>query len=319
MESAARRLYALGFCAFTVPAVLLLPRAGWLWAGAASAMCALFLGALIVLRRQCGHGVADVAGRTVFGRVCLLPALLWNLLALGATARQLCAAYPTGTPFPLVGVLLLVLAAYAAQRGEGVVLRTAAVVFFALVVFYALILGFSVPKLHFAWLAPQRNTDWRLLPSVLSPAVVLYLGGAEVKGKPLPWLALSAAFATLCAAVAAGSLSPAVAAGEPFPFYTAAKSVSVLGAMERLEPLVSAALTAGGFCLLALLCAANGRIVAAFLPRAEKFTALLNLALGGGAVWLSGMVPPGITAAGTAIFWGLFPFFTLFLGSRKKL
>ena len=83
--------------------------------------------------------------------------------------------------------------------------------------------------------------------------------------------------------------------------------------------LVSAALTASGFCLLALLCAANGRIVAAFLPRAEKFTAILNLALGGGAVWLSGMVPPGITAAGTAIFWGLFPFFTLFLGSRKKL
>lgn len=319
MESAARRLYALGFCAFTVPAVLLLPRAGWLWAGLASVGCALFLGVLVVLRRQCGHGVAEVAGRTAYGRVCLLPALLWNLLILGATARQLCAAYPTGTPFPLVGLLLLVLAAYAAQRGEGGVLRAAAVVFFALVVFYALILGFSVPKLHFAWLAPQRNTDWRLLPSVLCPAVVLYLGGAEAKGKPLPWLALSAAFATLCAAVAAGSLSPAVTAGEPFPFYTAAKSVSVLGAMERLEPLVSAALTAGGFCLLALLCAANGRIVAAFLPRAEKFTALLNLALGGGAVWLSGMVPPGITAAGTAIFWGLFPFFTLFLGSRKKL
>ena len=319
MESAARRLYALGFCAFTVPAVLLLPRAGWLWAGAASAVCALFLGALIVLRRQCGHGVAEVAGRTVFGRVCLLPALLWNLLALGATARQLCAAYPTGTPYPLVGLLLLVLAAYAAQRGETVVLRAAAVVFFALVVFYALILGFSVPKLHFVWLKPQTRIDWRLLPSVLSPAVVLYLGGAEAKGKPLPWLTLSAVFATLCAAVAAGSLSPAVTAGEPFPFYTAAKSVSVLGAMERLEPLVSAALTAGGFCLLALLCAANGRIVAAFLPRAEKFTALLNLALGGGAVWLSGMVPPGITAAGTAIFWGLFPFFTLFLGSRKKL
>lgn len=319
MESAARRLYALGFCAFTVPAVLLLPRAGWLWAGLASVGCALFLGALVVLRRQCGHGVAEVAGRTAYGRVCLLPALLWNLLILGATARQLCAAYPTGTPYPLVGVLLLVLAAYAAQRGETVVLRTAAVVFFALVVFYALILGFFAPKLHFAWLMPQTRVDWRLLPSVLCPAVVLYLGGAEAKGKPLPWLILGAAFATLCAAVAAGSLSPAVAASEPFPFYTAAKSVSVLGAMERLEPLVSAALTAGGFCLLALLCAANGRIVAAFLPRAEKFTALLNLTLGSGAVWLSGVLPQGAVAAGTAIFWGLFPFIVLCLGSRKKL
>ena len=101
MESAARRLYALGFCAFTVPAVLLLPRAGWLWAGAASAGCALFLGALIVLRRKCGHGVAEVAGRTVLGRACLLPALLWNLLALGATARQ-----PLKTAFTLTEMVL---------------------------------------------------------------------------------------------------------------------------------------------------------------------------------------------------------------------
>lgn len=318
MESAARRLYALGFCAFLVPAVLHLPSAGWLWTVAASVFCALLLALLVALRRKCRRGIAELAGRSAVGRCALLPVLLWNLLLLGASAGQLCIAYPTGNTFPLVGLLLLLLAAYAAERGEQVVLRVGAMVFFALLLFFALILGFAVPKLHLAWLAPQTAVDWRRLSAVLCPTVVLYLGGSEEKGKCAPWLILGVAFAILCAAVTAGSLSPAAAAEEAFPFYTAAKSVSVLGAMERLEPLVSAALTAGGFCLLALVCAANGRIVAVFLPRAEKFTAILNFALGGAAMWLSKLLPSAVFAVGTAIFWGIFPLVTLSLGIRKK-
>ena len=318
MESAARRLYALGFCAFLVPAVLHLPSAGWLWTAAASILCALLLAVLIALRRKCCHTLSEIAARALIGRCALVLVLLWNLLLLGSTAGELCAAYPKGDTFPLIGLLLLLLAAYAAERGEAVVLRVGAIVFFALLIFFALILGFALPKVHFAWLAPQTSVDWKRLTAALCPTVVLYLGGSEEKSKCTPWLLLGVVFATLCSAVTAGSLSPAVASEEAFPFYTAAKSVSVLGAMERLEPLVSAALTAGGFCLLALVCAANGRIVAVFLPRAEKFTAILNFALGGAAMWLSKLLPSAVFAVGTAIFWGILPLVTLSLGIRKK-
>lgn len=319
MGSAARRLYALGFCAFLVPAVLHLPSTGWLWTAAASMLCALLLALLIVLRRKCCHGPAEIAERSFLGRSALLLVLVWNLLMLGSTAGEICAAFPQGESFPLVGLLLLLLAAYAAERGEQVVLRVGAIVFFALVLFFALILGFALPKVHFAWLTPQISVDWKRLTAVLCPTLVLYLGGSEERGKCTPWLLLGVAFAVLCAAVTAGSLSPAVVSKETFPFYTAAKSVSVLGAMERLEPLVSAALTVGGFCLLALLCAVNGRILGAFLPKAEKFTALLNFALGGSAMWLSKLLPTTVIAVGTTIFWGLFPIITLSLGVRKKV
>lgn len=319
MNSAARRLYALGFCAFLVPAVLHLPSAGWLWTAAASVLCALLLAVLIALRRKCCHGLAEIAGRSALGRSALLLVLLWNLLLLGSAAGELCAAFPKGNTFPLVGLLLLLLAAYAAERGEAVVLRVGAIVFFALLIFFAFILGFALPKVHFAWLAPQTAVDWKRLTTVLCPTVVLYLGSSEEKAKCAPWLLLGVVFATLCAAVTAGSLSPAVASEEAFPFYAAAKSVSVLGAMERLEPLVSAALTAGGFCLLALLCAANGRILSAFLPKAEKFTALLNFALGGSTMWLAKLLPSAVIAVGTTIFWGIFPIITLSLGVRKKV
>ena len=319
MNSAARRLYALGFCAFLVPAGLHLPSAGWLWTAAASVLCALLLAVLIAMRRRCCHGLAEIAGRSDLGRCTLLLVLLWNLLLLGSAAGELCAAFPKGNTFPLVGLLLLLLAAYAAERGETVVLRVGAIVFFALLIFFALILGFALPKVHFAWLAPQTAVDWKRLTAALCPTVALYLGSSEEKSKCAPWLILGVAFSTLCAAITAGSLSPAVVSEEAFPFYSAAKSVSVLGAMERLEPMVSAALTAGGFCLLALLCAANGRIIGAFLPKAEKFTALLNFALGGSAMWLSKLLPATVIAVGTTIFWGLFPIITLSLGVRKKV
>ena len=45
----ARQLYALGFCVFTVPAILLLPRVGWLWAAAAASVTALLCAAVILL------------------------------------------------------------------------------------------------------------------------------------------------------------------------------------------------------------------------------------------------------------------------------
>lgn len=316
-----RRLYALGFSAFTVPAVLLLPRIGWFWATAASLGCALLLALLIALRRtgNCCHGIAEVAARSVFGRGALLLALFWQLLLLGASARQLCAAFPTGEAFPLIGLLLLLLAVYAAQQGEEVILRVGAIVFFSLLIFFALILGFSLPTLHRKWLEPVMTVDWRELPAVLCPTVALYLGGGEEKSRSAPWLLWGVIFAGLCALVTAGSLSPRVAVAEPFPFYTATKTVSILGAMERLEPLVSAAVTAGGFCLLGMICAANGRIVAAFLPCAAKFTALLNFFIGGAAMWIAKLLPTAVLAAGTAIFWGVFPLLTLSLGVRKKV
>lgn len=319
MESAARRLYALGLCAFLVPAVLHLPSAGWLWTAVASILCALLLAVLIALRRKCRHALSEIAARALIGRCALVLVLLWNLLLLGSTAGELCAAYPKGDTFPLIGLLLLLLAAYAAERGETVVLRVGAIVFFALLIFFTLILGFALPKMHFAWLAQQPSVNWKRLTSVLCPTIVLYLGGSEEKSKCAPWLLLGIVLATLCSAVTAGTLSPAVASEKAFPFYTAAKSVSVFGAMERLEPLVSAALTAGGFCLLALTCAANGRILGAFFPKAEKCTALLNFVVGGSAMWLSKLLPAAIIAGGTTIFWGIFPIIALSLGARKKV
>ena len=315
----ARQFYALGFAAFTVPAILLLPRTGWLWALIAAAAGAAVLAALLCLRRRRNKSLARLAAGSKAGKAALIAVLLWNELMLGRIAAHLCKAYPSGSAYPLVGLLLLLLAVYAADRGSDAILRTGAIVFFFLVGFYLLIMGFSLPDLRLSWLKPELRPIWTTFPAVLAPVSVLYLcEGERGEGKPALWLIGGVLLALLAALVTAGSVSPPVAEREVFPFYTAAKSVKILGAMERLEPFVSAALTAGGFCLLGTLCTTNEKILSIFLPQPKKLAALTNFLVGGACLWLSAVVSEGIFAAGMTIFWGVFPFLTLLLGGRKK-
>lgn len=308
MSADTRRFCALGFCAFSVPAILVLPRLGWLWATLACLLPAAIL--LLAPRRTSGNApnFAGKAGMTLL--------LLWNLVLLGAWTRQLCGIYPGGDA--LIGILLLLLAVYAASKGVGTVVRVGAICFFFLVIIYGALMGFALPVLQKQWLAPVTRADWRLVPAALVPTLALWLCGDEKKTRALPWMLGGIVLTALAALVTAGNVSPEVAAKQSFPFYTAAKSVSIFGTMERLEPLVSAALTAGGFCLLGLICCVNTKILSRLLPLTEPYPALINFLVGGAFLWLSGLLTGTALAVGTAIFWGIFPLLPPSLGARKK-
>lgn len=314
-----RQLCALAFCAFTVPAVGLLPQAGWLWSLLAAVCCAAVLAIGVLLTRKKGGSAAALAAQSGLGKVLLVLLLVWNALALGMTARYLCGAYPNADGFPLTGALLLLLAAYAANKGVSAVARVSAICFFFLAALYALVLGFSVPQLRPQWLAPQTKPAWTLLPAVFSPACVLFLTGhCTARAKPAVWLLSGTALAFLAAFLAAGCLSPEIAGTEPFALYTVSKSLSLFGAMERFEALISAALTAGGFCLLGLLCLTNAEIVRTLCPQAEKCCGAANFLLGFAGIFVSGALSAGVSAAASAIFWGILPLGILSVAKRKK-
>lgn len=239
-----RQLCAVTLAAASVPALLYLPRLGWVWATAAAAISALLLG---LCGRRCAPGgltevIPAAFGRA--GRAVLALVLLGGALLLGGAARALCAIYPESRGGPLTGLLLLLAAAYAAERGEETVLRSGAILFFFLTAVEAVILGFSAVQVRAAWLAPQTGrVPFAAMTAALSPMAVLYVrGGARRTGG---WLAAGISLCAAAALCAAGTLSPRVAGEEAFAVYTMAKSVSVFGVMERLEPVVSAALTAG--------------------------------------------------------------------------
>lgn len=126
-----RQLCAVTLAAASVPALLYLPRLGWVWATAAAAISALLLG---LCGRRCAPGgltevIPAAFGRA--GRAVLALVLLGGALLLGGAARALCAIYPESRGGPLTGLLLLLAAAYAAERGEETVLRSGAILFFS--------------------------------------------------------------------------------------------------------------------------------------------------------------------------------------------
>ena len=300
MSTESRQLAALTFCAATVPSILILPRAGWLWAG----LAAFGAGGLFLLARPLGT-LGPEPGKAA--KILLIPLLLWNLLALGSASGVLCGAFPGAGS--LIGLLLLLLVAYAAGNGLHIVLRTGSVIFFLLLLIYGTLMAFSLPDLELSRLAPALRADWRLLPSALAPMLTLLLPG-DKKGRGWAlWLGGSGLLALLAALVTAGMGAE--------DFYTASESVSVLSAMERLEPLVSAALTMGGFCLLGLICSVNEKIFV--LSGVRKYGGLLNFLLSAALFLPAGKLPSSLLATGTAIFWGFWPILLLSVENSKKL
>lgn len=311
-----RQLCAVTLAAASVPALLYLPRLGWVWATAAAAISALLLG---LCGRRCAPGgltevIPAAFGRA--GRAVLALVLLGGALLLGGAARALCAIYPESRGGPLTGLLLLLAAAYAAERDEETVLRSGAILFFFLTAVEAVILGFSAVQVRAAWLAPQTGrVPFAAMTAALSPMAVLYVrGGARRTGG---WLAAGIGLCAAAALCAAGTLSPRVAGEEAFAVYTMAKSVSVFGVMERLEPVVSAALTAGGFCLLSVLCLANAKTARTL--GWKRRTGIGNFLLGCTGYLAGTVLPEGVQALAAAICWGIVPLVTLWVASVKNL
>lgn len=307
-----RQLCATCLCAFSVPAAVLLPRVGWGWTAIGCVSVSLVIFVLSHLRGETRLTAAAV-GKS--GRMVLWAVWGWNLVMLGASARLLCEIYPNGGA--VIGILLLLLATYASSCGEKRVLRVGAVGLFFLAAIFGTVILFALPQTKAAWLRPQSLREGTLLPWLLVPLIGVWL--ARERTRPIGWCIAGSSLAISAAVITIGSLSPQVVRGMEFPFYAAAKSVVILGAMERLEPFVSAALTVGGFCLLGLLCAVNKTLWQVLCPQKKYWSEALNFVGGGSFLWIAASIGQTVFAVGNTIFWGLTPFVLLLIENRKKI
>lgn len=285
MTTRDKQLLALTFCASSVASAWVLPSVGWIWAGLASLV-------------GVGLAVAALWRPILTAKWLLLPLLVWNFLMIGAATNLLATAFPDGNE--ATGLILLLVAAYAAGRGEQTVLRVGAAAVFLLTILYSILVGFSLPSVDFSAEVATPQT-WPILAAALSPMLLAFLRRRDTKAGG--WILAIPFLAALCALVTGGN-------GD---FYTAMKSVSIFGVMERLEPLASVAVCIGGFCLLAQICAVNVKIMGK-----KSVTAAMHFFLGGACVWVSRLLPDWFLAIGTAIFWGLLPFLPQGIENSKK-
>lgn len=310
----------------------------WQWVLAGCAGTAVFLWLIGAALRQtaCKAGLCGVT-REAFGRAggkaVLLLGAAWTLFAAGDTAVACARAFPDEKLGVLAPLVLTALAGAAGAKGKLCAARCAAILAPLLAGMYALIVLCAVPDVQLGWCALWG--DWRDCADAAAPMLLsvagFYLynnsnyknGGAEEHGGgrlALGALAVLALAPAGMALITAGCLSPQLVQREPFAFYALTKNMRLFSVIERFEPVLSASLVAGYFCILTLLVQAGAAQVSAAVPEWEEnrlTPALCVLAFG--ASFVVGRVPQLVRQIGAAVFWGLVPALALLIVGIKKV
>ncbi len=150
----------------------------------------------------------------------------------------------------------------------------------------------------------------------LLPAGVWYVPCSRSRKGPAWQMALLLPlFAAALSAVTVGVLSPKLAASRTVPLYDLAQSVSLFGVVERIEPLLSAAMTMGVFSLLtSLVCAAQAL---ADQLRPWNWSGTAACVLAGALMALTKDFPVELVSIGAAVFWLALPCLVMLFGKES--
>lgn len=277
-RSSGRQLRALVLTAGAAPIFSLTCSLGWVWAAAAGAAAWGILWLLFSFWPKDPPRLLRAGG-----------AVLWFVLAAWA-GRMTAAAFPETARSAVAAALITGLAALAAGRGCAVLGRCAGILVWITAALFGTVLVCGMTQIRPEWLRPSASVP-TIGPaaSMLLPAAALPLRGRTEGGPGRGFGAvfgISAAAAAAAAAVTAGALSPELAR-EPMAFLTLARSVSILGVVQRFEALISGALLMSGFCLCAMLLAAlREELLHLFGERAGRRCGLAAAALCAAAAWI---------------------------------
>jgi len=286
----------------------------WLWVLAGG------LAAILYYMYLEGHlrpvGLAEVLRHRLGLWACILT-FLWTVVVMGWAAVLADTAFPNVDGFPSLGWALLALTAWGSRKGAAACARCCGILCLLLGGLYAVILGFSLPQVELQRLRPVGTGEDGLwaLGVFLLPAAVWYAPCQKGTLSRFMWLALPVAAAAV-SAITAGVLSPELTAELPLPFYTLTQWVSIFGVVERIEPLLSAALTMGVFSLLsALACSCGALTKAAGLGDTGGPASCLLAA--GAMFFVRGLTLPVLTV-GAVVIWLVLPLGTVLWDSRKR-
>ena len=316
-----RQAGAWGFCAMSVPAVLTCAGLGWGWVllGCAAAASYLYVsGALSNGAVDLTQLTQEAFGKTL-GRALLALGGAFSLLAAAQTASRASMAFPDGTQ-ALAAPTVILLAVLSNRKGAQQAARACGALFLLLAGLYAVILLAAVKNVQVRWLTPwggARQTV-RVIPAMLSLTALRYLPGRQERTKG-SWLGALTLLPALLAAVTAGCLSPRLTQQLELPFYTVSQSLSVLDVMERMEPLVSAALLMGFFALTSLLLAGAQAQLRQAIPAifGTKWGIWALGALAFGLHFATGAISENVWALGAAVCWGILPLLTQLIVAIK--
>lgn len=321
-DNAPRAQAAWVLAGLSAPVALTLAGLSWHWALLGGALAALYY---YIVCRACLAPLPRTM-RLAFGRggagAVLALTFVWTVFAAGAAAAGADMAYPEDELSWLAPACMLALAAAGGWHGTRTLRRAAGALSLVLGLLYTALLLTAAGQVELRWCRPWGGAAQaaQAFFALLAASAALYLptAGERVK-RPGLLCAAAALVPAVCACVTSGCLSPAVVQRTAAPFYAMSRSLSVLHVIERFEPIVSAALLTGFFCLVSLLTQSAAEIAAALCPHVPvRWCAVGACALAGAAIPLTKLVTKELQAILAGIFWGFFPLLTLGVVAIKK-
>ena len=214
----------------------------------------------------------------------------------------------------------MLLGTLAGEKSAKQAAKVCGVLFLVLAGLYTIILLAAAKNVQLRWMEPWGGARQTLevVPPLLVLTCLRFLPGRKAAVKS-GWLGLLAVCPAAFAALTAGCLSPRLTQQLTFPFYTVSQSLSVLGVMERLEPVVSAALLLGFFALESLLLEAGREQIVWAAPNLAEMR-WARVALGivvFGLSFVTDGIPAEAWALGAAVCWGIAPLLTQLIVAIK--
>ena len=270
---------------------------GWLWVLAGGLLAALYY-----IYMDTALPTAGLASQLPTAAAVVI--LLWLVAVMAWSANLADGAFPMIQGFPALGWTMLALAAWGSRKGPAACARCAGVLCLFWLILYSAVVVFALPDVQTGNLIPYgawKNGFWTA-GLFLLPGAVWYLPCTRSRKKPAWVIGIALPLAAgVLAAVTAGVLSPLLAASQPSPLYTLAQSVSLFGVVERIEPLLSAAMVMGVFCLLsAMACACQS-----LFP--WKWTGIAACVAAGALMGIAGKVDVAVVSVGNLVLFGVLP------------
>lgn len=291
---------------------------GWFWAFAGGLLVSLYYMYMDKQLQDEGLAAKLTEAFGAGGKILAVLTVLWTILVMGWAASLADAAFPMVDGFPSLSWVLLALAAWGSWKGAAACARCSGVLSLFLLALYGVVVLFSVSDVKLDNLTISQRWQEGVWSAGLFLTVsgTLYVPcGRSAKGPAWGIALILPAFAGVLAAVTSGVLTPELASRRTVPLYDLAQSVSLFGVVERIEPLLSAAITMGVFSLLSALACAGRALLDEV--RACKWNGVIVCAVSAVLIWLTKSIPVILLTAGAWVFWVAVPIFAVLMCKMK--